>query len=57
MFGFVKTFEKSTNNKNNKDNQNNFRENPQQTKFLKVSDPPLDMFCLFGFPEGFYKTK
>ena len=33
---------------------------PKKTKLLKVSDPPLDtglVFCFFGFPEGFYKTK
>ena len=31
----------------------------KKTKFLKVSDPPLDMFffVVLGFPEGFYNTQ
>ena len=46
--------------KKTKENQQNIRKN-KKTKFLKVSDPPLDMgfvflvfFGFFGFLEGFF---
>ena len=51
----TKTFEKTKNTNENQRNTTKHVGKTKQTKLLKVSDPPLDMF--FGFPEGFYKSK
>ena len=61
-FGFLKTFGKTNNTKENQRKPKKPSGNTQkQTKCLKVSDAPLDMglvlFCCLAFPKVFRKQK